>query len=91
MSLKERLAITADKVIEDAALIVALSVEDQLLKAAQNGEKTYDMDVTNENFRVMSSETFLSLLSMLLDDVKVEFIQKAVFSLFYMKYLRFSW
>lgn len=91
MSLKEQLAITADKVIEDAALIVALCVEDQLLKAALNGEKTYDLDVTNENFRVMSSETFLSLLSMLLDDVKVEFIQKAVFSLFYMKYLRFSW
>lgn len=91
MSLKEQLAITADKAIEDAALIVALSVEEQLLKAAQNGGKTYDMDITNENLGVMSSEKFLILLSMLLDDVKVEFIQKAVFSIFYMKYLRFSW
>lgn len=91
MSLKNQLGVIADTAIEEAALITALSVKEQLLEAAQMGKKEFDVDITNENIQIMSSETFLNLLSLLLDGVEVNFIEKVVFSIFSTKYLRFTW
>lgn len=92
MSLKEQLSLEANNAIEELALITALNVKEQLLEAASKGERSFEIAITHDsNIKVMVSQEFLDLLSMLLDGVVVNFIEKVAFGVLYTKYLEFKW
>lgn len=91
MSLKEDLAAKAQKTIEEIALNVAINIKEKLEETADKGECEYFVSLNKQDEGVVTSEKFLELLTDLLDGVKIDVIEKEVFSIFKSKFLRFSW
>lgn len=91
MALAKELAEKRQKSIEDIALNVAANVIERLAEVAEKGGNEYCVSVNTAEENVATSSDFLELLSMLLEGVHVEVVERITFSIFKSKYLKFSW
>lgn len=91
MALAKELAEKRQKSIEDIALNVAANVIERLAEVAEKGGNEYYVSVNTADENVATSSDFLELLSMLLEGVHVEVVERITFSIFKSKYLKFSW
>lgn len=91
MRLAEELAHKRQQVIEDKALNVANNVKKRLEEVAEKGGNEYYIIINPSEENLATSGDFLELLSMLLEGVTIEVVEKLTFSIFKTKYLKFSW
>ena len=91
MSLQEELAAKTQNALEKTALNFAINVRDILIEKAEKGEREYFIQLNDKYVGLATSAPFIDLLSELLDGVKIEVIERIVFSMFKQKYLKISW
>ena len=94
MTLKEELLKESRTAIEDYALRFACNVEPKLAEEARDGRTEYLVSIADEHKHICTSPIFITALSDLLEDIKVEVIEistSSLFPSFKKKVLSLSW
>ena len=94
MTLKDKLQKESRNAIEDYALQFACNVESKLAEEARDGRTEYLVSIADEHKHIFISPIFITALSDLLEDVKVEVIKvstNSIFTSFKKEVLSLSW